>query len=144
MLRRRAGVVRSSVLPTALVGLVAVAVAWGLDGSDAAVGALVGALLAIAFFGGGALAAWWAADFPPASVMAVAMMTYAFKVIVLALFLVLLRGTEAFPERPFAVAVIVCAVVWLATEIRRYVRDPGRLDPDAAAPLAPPAPGHKP
>ena len=143
-LRRRVGVVRGSVLPTTAVGLLAVAVAWGLDGPRAALGAAVGAVLALAFFGGGALAAWWAAEFPPASVMAVAMMTYAFKVTVLALFLVLLRGTDAFAEKPFAVAVMVCSATWLGTEIRRYVRNPGRLEPAAGAALAPPAPGHKP
>ena len=114
-----AQLLRGSLPPTALAGLVCVVV--GLFSSPkAAWSAAVGALLVIFFF----------------SLTLLVMITYTFKVVVLGIVMFLLRDVSWVSGYAVGVSIIVCAVVWIFFEMRSYKRlRIFAYDPDGAASL---------
>ena len=66
--------------------------------------------------------------------MAAALLSYVLKLALLGVFLVRFRGTDRFDAHSFAVSVIVCAIVWLAAEMRAVARMRVTLDVTVAAP----------
>jgi hypothetical protein len=95
----------------AAVGVVVVATA--LDGWQGFLGSAVGSALVLAFFGVDVLVLRWTRAMPPLSVLAVVAMVWTLKITLLAVFLVTLRGTDAFGAVGFAIAVIVLTCVAL-------------------------------
>ena len=142
-----AQLLRGSLPPTALAGLVCVVV--GLFSSPkAAWSAAVGALLVIFFFSLTLLVMKRTADLAPTTVMVVVMITYTFKVVVLGVVMFLRRDVSWVSGYAVGVSIIVCAVVWIFFEMRSYKRlrifayDPdgaASLDPGTQAPAAPAA-----
>ena len=130
-----AQLLRGSLPPTALAGLVCVVV--GLFSSPkAAWSAAVGALLVIFFFSLTLLVMKRTADLAPTTVMIVVMITYTFKVVVLGVVMFLLRDVSWVSGYAVGVSIIVCAVVWIFFEMRSYKRlRIFAYDPDGAASL---------
>ena len=116
-----AQLLRGSLLPTAGAGLVCVLV--GLFSSPkAAWSAALGAAIVVFFFSLTLLVMKRTADLPPTTTMIVVMVTYTFKVLVLAVAMFALRDVSWASGFAIGLSVTVCAVVWLFFEMRSYKR----------------------
>jgi ATP synthase protein I len=113
---------RGAALATAAAAPVVLGLAWYAAGSKGLLGAAFGLLLAVAFFSATLLAVGAAGRVQPELMLPAAVVTFAFKMTVIALLLFLLRDTTAFDRESFAVALVAGTVVYLASEIRFAMR----------------------
>ena len=113
---------RAAALATAAVAPVALGLAWYAAGAKGLLGAAFGLALAVAFFSATLLAVGAAGRVQPELMLPAAVVTFAFKMTVIALLLFLLRDTTAFDRAAFALAVVAGTVVYLAAEIRFAMR----------------------
>jgi ATP synthase protein I len=145
-----AQLLRGSLLPTAGAGLVCVLV--GLFSSPkAAWSAALGVAIVVFFFSLTLLVMKRTADLPPTTTMIVVMVTYTFKVLVLAVAMFALRDVSWASGFAIGLSVTVCAVVWLYFEMRSYKRlrifayDPdGEASLDASTDASTDVPTHAP
>ena len=130
-----AQLLRGSLLPTAVAGLVCVGV--GLFSSPkAAWSAALGAAIVLFFFSLTLLVMKRTADLPPTTTMMIVMATYTFKVLVLGVVMFALRDVTWASGFAIGLSITVCAVVWLFFEMRAYKRlRIFAYDPDGAASL---------
>ena len=114
-------VVRGPLAGSLLVGVLAAALGGLLDGSSAALGAVLGAVMVVLFFGLGALILGVVARLAPAASLLVAMLTYTLKVVLLGVvFLALTRSGalgELIDARWLGGTVIACTLVWLSLQV---------------------------
>ena len=113
---------RGAVLATATAAPVVLGLAWWAAGAKGLLGAAFGLLLAVAFFSATLLAVGAAGRVQPELMLPAAVVTFAFKMTVIALLLFLLRDTTAFDRAWFALALVAGTVVYLAAEIRFAMR----------------------
>jgi ATP synthase protein I len=113
---------RGAALATAATAPVALGLAWWAAGSKGLLGAAFGLLLAVAFFSATLLAVGAAGRVQPELMLPAAVLTFAFKMVVIGLLLFLLRDTTAFDKEAFALALVAGTVVYLAAEIRFAMR----------------------
>ena len=113
---------RGAALATAAVAPVALGLAWWAAGSKGLLGAAFGLLLAVAFFSATLLAVGAAGRVQPDLMLPAAVLTFAFKMVVIGLLLFLLRDTTAFDKEAFALSLVAGTVVYLAAEIRFAMR----------------------
>jgi|LauGreSuBDMM15SN_2_FD.fasta_scaffold167009_2 ATP synthase protein I len=107
----RAGVV------TAVAGVVVVIIAAVLSGGSAALGAFLGTALVIVFFSVGQFALGSVLRNNPQMALTMALTIYLVKIGVLLLILVLFADTTAFDTKTFALAILVCTLVWTVMEV---------------------------
>lgn len=132
-----AQLLRGSLLPTAVAGLACVLVGL-FSGPKAAWSAALGAAIVVFFFSLTLLVMKRTADLPPTTTMIVVMVTYTFKVLVLAVAMFALRDVSWASGYAIGLSVTVCAVVWLFFEMRSYKRlRIFAYDPDGEASLDP-------
>ena len=105
---------RGAALATAAAAPVVLGLAWWAAGSKGLLGAAFGLLLAVAFFSATLLAV--------GAMLPAAVLTFAFKMVVIGLLLFLLRDTTAFDREAFALSLVAGTVVYLAAEIRFAMR----------------------
>ena len=113
---------RGAALATATAAPVALGLAWWAAGSKGLLGAAFGLLLAVAFFSATLLAVGAAGRVQPELMLPAAVLTFAFKMVVIGLLLFLLRDTTAFDKEAFALSLVAGTVVYLAAEIRFAMR----------------------
>jgi ATP synthase protein I len=113
---------RGAALATAAAAPVALGLDWWAAGSKGLLGAAFGLLLAVAFFSATLLAVGAAGRVQPELMLPAAVLTFAFKMIVIGLLLFLLRDTTAFDKEAFALSLVAGTVVYLAAEIRFAMR----------------------
>lgn len=113
---------RGAALATAATAPVALGLAWWAAGSKGLLGAAFGLLLAVAFFSATLLAVGAAGRVQPELMLPAAVLTFAFKMVVIGLLLFLLRDTTAFDKEAFALSLVAGTVVYLAAEIRFAMR----------------------
>jgi ATP synthase protein I len=113
---------RGAALATAAAAPVVLGLAWWVAGSKGLLGAAFGLLLAVAFFSATLLAVGAAGRVQPELMLPAAVLTFAFKMVVIGLLLFLLRDTTAFDKAAFALALVAGTVVYLAAEIRFAMR----------------------
>ena len=113
---------RVAALTTVAAAPVALGVAWWAAGSRGLLGAAFGLALAIAFFSATLLAVGAAGRVQPELMLPAAVITFAFKMIVIGLLLFLLRDTTAFDREAFALSLVAGTVIYLAAEIRFAMR----------------------
>ncbi len=116
-----ADLLRGALRPTLMVGVVAVVVA-AFSGGTAAWSAALGAVLVLGFFTASLLVMKRTAHLPPTTVMAVVMITYTVKVVVLGVVLFMVRDASWLNGYAAGVTITVCALVWLFFEMRAYKR----------------------
>jgi ATP synthase protein I len=109
---------RGAALATAVAAPVVLGLAWWAADVKGLLGAAFGLALAVAFFSATLLAVGAAGRVQPELMLPAAVVTFAFKMIVIALLLFLLRDTTAFDRAWFALALVAGTVVYLAAEIR--------------------------
>lgn len=127
-----AAMLRGSVVPTLVVGALAVTIA-AFSGPRAAWSAALGAALVVAFFSLSLLVMRQSAHLAPTTVMAVVLATYTAKIVALGAVMVTLTGVNWLSGQALAVAVIICTLVWLAFEMRAFTRLRVLVAPDAGA-----------
>jgi ATP synthase protein I len=113
---------RVATLAAAAAAPAALGLAWWADGAKGVLGAGFGLALAVAFFSATLLAVGAAGRVQPELMLPAAVLTFAFKMIVIGLLLFLLRDTTAFDKEAFALALVAGTVIYLAAEIRFAVR----------------------
>lgn len=105
-----------------VLGLVLVALAALLAGAPSAYGALVGTAVAVVVFAFGSFAVDAVARVLPAASLLVAMVTYTLQVVVMALVFVSINRAglleETLDRGWLGGAIIACAVVWSAVQLR--------------------------
>lgn len=129
---------RGALPPTVVAGLVTAAVIWVLNDTRAGVSALVGVVIAVAFFASGLLVMSRVVvdTGNPMLFMAVGMATYFAQVILLLGVLIVARGIESFDSVAAGIAILVCVLVWQVAQVRswRRARIPVYDDPASARP----------
>jgi ATP synthase protein I len=103
---------RWSVLLTAPLAAVMVAICAGLGGTKGLIGALLGVALVIIFFGISIVAVGRAARISQQAMMITALSTFLVKILLLAFLVDRLAGTTVFNTKAFGFTAIVCIIAW--------------------------------
>ncbi|GAA2902650.1 hypothetical protein [Nonomuraea rubra] len=128
-------VLKSAAIPTALVGVVAVVVAFLTAAGKGALGAALGALLVGVFFSISVVAVSYAARVSPQMMAIAAMLSYLVKVVAIMIVLSVFGDTTAWNSKAFAWSVVVCTLVWTAFEVRAFIKTKMLyVDPEAKVP----------
>jgi len=122
MLAKYATIVRRAGALTAVEAAIMVAVSAALVGVKGLIGALVGVVVVIVFFGISVLVVGRAARVSPEAMMVAALVTYVVKIVALAVILSSLNGTTAFSTRALGFTAIGCILVWSATQVITAVK----------------------
>jgi ATP synthase protein I len=109
-------------VPTAVVGVITVAVSGVVAGGDGALGAAVGAALAILFMGLGLYVLQWTAKTLPHLFQAMGLMLYVAQLLLLLIFVGLFKHTSLFDPKTFALSLVVATVVWMAAQARAHLK----------------------
>lgn len=117
-----AAMLRGTLVPTSVAALVLVVGNAVREGVSGLAGALVAAAVVLVFFSVSLLVMRATAAKGAAMVMAASLVSYVTKVGLLLLFLVLMRDATWASPTAFAVTAVVCAVVWMAFEVRAFAR----------------------
>jgi ATP synthase protein I len=117
MMASYARVVRRSVVITAAVAAVMVAISAGVSGGKGALGALIGAGVVAVFFGISVLVVGRAAKVNPQVMMAAAMVSYIVKFVGLAIVMVALGKSTAFSPRLLGLTAIVLVLTWCVAQV---------------------------
>ncbi|GAA4660909.1 hypothetical protein [Kineococcus glutinatus] len=108
--------------PAAAAGLLCAAVALLARGVDEMASALVGAAIVIGFFGARLVVMRRTARSNPQLVLVVALAVYTAKVVLLGVAMLLLTQVSWVDGPALGLTVLLTAVVWLAAEMRGFVR----------------------
>ncbi|MDK1346422.1 hypothetical protein QNO09_24585 [Streptomyces sp. 378] len=119
-------------VPTAAAGAVVVAVSGVVAGGKGAVGAAVGAVLAILFMGIGLYVLQWTAKTLPQLFQAMGLMLYVAQLLLLLIFVALFKDTSLFNAKTFALGLVIATVVWMAAQARAHMKAKiFYIDPDS-------------
>lgn len=113
---------RRLVLPTAVLGVVAIAVASSARGGHGALGAAAGAAIVIGFFSVSHIVLGRVLAKSPELAMSAALALYLFKVLVLFLLLALFKNAAGFDGKVFGFTVLLCTVAWTIAEVLVHAR----------------------
>jgi len=112
-----ARIVRRSVMTTAAVGVVMIAVSAAVAGTKGLIGGVLGIALVAVFFGISVVAVGRAARRSPQAMMITAMTTYIAKILLLLFFVVRFSGTTVFSSRMFGLTALACILAWSASQV---------------------------
>lgn len=105
-------VLRAAAIPTVIVGLVAIGLAWALRGSSGAVAASLALLIVLAFFGTGQYVLGRILSSNPQFALSGALLLYLTQVGVLFVLIALLKDATWLDPKVFAITVVVLTLVW--------------------------------
>lgn len=132
-------------VPTAVAGVIAMAIAFPLAGGKGAVGAIAGTALALANMSLGLYLLQRTARQWPQVFQMMGLALYAVQFLVIAVLLGVLKDTTLFNIRAFAFSVLAATLVWVAAQLRAHLKMKILyVDPDAAADAKKPAPAESP
>ncbi|OIJ90641.1 hypothetical protein [Streptomyces monashensis] len=109
-------------VPTAVAGVITVAVSAAVAGGKGALGAAVGTLLAILFMGVGLYVLQWTAKTLPQLFQMMGLLLYVAQLLLLLIFVAVFKDTSLFNPKTFAVALVVATVVWMAAQARAHMK----------------------
>jgi len=115
VLRRAGGV-------TALVGVVAIVIAFLVDGTSGVIGAVFATALVIVFFSVGQFVLGSVLKSNPQMAMTVALMTYLIKIGVLFVLIIVFANTTLFNTQIFAATIVACTLAWTTAEVWVFAR----------------------
>lgn len=116
---------RGALIPTAILAPIAIGASTFKWGSAGFVGALLAQFIVAAFFTANLLVARISLDLDPMMTMALAMVSYMGKVLVLGIFLFLVTTfipASACNRSAFGLAAVGATFTWLGCEIRAYLQ----------------------
>jgi ATP synthase protein I len=117
-----ASILRAALIPTVVVGVLAVVVAAFVGGGKAALGAALGVLVVVVFFTVGLVVVGRASRVSAYAAMNAAILTYLVKIGVLFAFIVAFKDTTLFDTKAFGLTIVVCTLVWTGFEVRGFTR----------------------
>ncbi|MEU4034420.1 MULTISPECIES: hypothetical protein [Streptomyces] len=109
-------------VPSAAAGVIAVAVSAVVAGGKGALGAAVGAVIAILFMGIGLYVLQRTAKTLPQLFQAMGLMLYMAQLLLLFIFVAVFKGTSLFNPKAFALSLVVTTVVWMAAQARAHMK----------------------
>ncbi|QDY79040.1 hypothetical protein [Streptomyces qinzhouensis] len=109
-------------VPTAVIGLIAVAVGAGVAGGKGALGAAVGTLVVVLFMGVGLVVLQRTAKQYPHLFQAMGFLLYTTQLLLLFVFLMAFKDTTLFDSKVFALTLLVATIVWVAAQARAYLK----------------------
>ena len=117
-----ASILKAASIPTVVVAVVAVIVGFLLKGGPGLIGALVGGIVACAFFIGGQLAVTKILENNPQIAMTGAFAVYLGQVLVLFILIAVLRDATWLDGRVLAATVLACTIVWIVASVVAWQR----------------------
>jgi ATP synthase protein I len=118
MLPHDARILRGAAIPTAVAGVVAIAIATVVAGGKGLLGALFSVVLVLAFFGFGQLALDRLTRDNPQIFMAAGLLVYTTQILLVGIVLAIFQGTTLFDTKVFAFTLLGCALIWTAGVVR--------------------------
>lgn len=129
---------RLTVLPTVVVGVLAIVISTVVAGSLGALGATLGFAITIIFFAGGQYVVDKVLRKSPETAMGTALLVYMTQIIVLFVLIALLKDATWLNVKAFAGTIMACTLTWLGASVWAwnrtkvlYVEPVSTLDPDA-------------
>ncbi|MFI9270387.1 hypothetical protein ACIGXM_06705 [Kitasatospora sp. NPDC052896] len=113
-----ARIIRGAAIPTAVAGVVALAISTVVVGSKGLIGALVATLLVMAFFSFGQLALDRLTRNNPQMMMAAGLLVYTTQILLVAIVLAIFKNTTLFDTKVFGFTLLGCALIWTAGQVR--------------------------
>ncbi|EST29274.1 hypothetical protein N566_22285 [Streptomycetaceae bacterium MP113-05] len=111
-----------SAVPTAAGGAVGAVVSSLLAGGKGAIGAVAGAVVVILFMGGGLAGLQKTAKSYPHLFQAMGLLLYTTQILLLAVVLIVFKGTTLFDGKAFAFTLLGSTLVWVAAQARAHSR----------------------
>ena len=116
---------RTAFLPSTLVGLILIIALTFYKGKPGTLGSLLGFSTVIIFFSVHLIVQRISRDIDPIAVMALALFSYFSKVVLMGAFLVIvskISTPDSVNRASFAISALTVTVIWLAAEIRAFLR----------------------
>lgn len=129
---------RASVILTSLAGVAATVLGAVLGGEHAALGAGLGAFIAVAFFAAGQYAVTRLLNANPEFALAGALLVYFTQILVLFVLIAVLKGQTWLDVKWFAGTIVLCTFVWIGAQlwtvnrIKTLIVEPVPSDDDPA------------
>lgn len=128
---------RTAMVPSVVVGIVAVVLGWYFRGSAGALGALLGAIVAIAFFAVGQIVLGRILSGNPDFALSGGLLLYLTQVLVLFGLIVLLRDADWMDGRVFGMTILAVTLAWVVGSLVATQRTKVLyVDPSLSAPAA--------
>lgn len=102
---------------TLLVGVIAIAIGAFIAGPSGAIGAVLGAVIVLAFFSVGQYVLGRILRTNPQMALTAALTLYLAKIGVLLILIIALSGTTAFDTKVFAATILACTLTWTIAEV---------------------------
>ncbi|MCC3773991.1 hypothetical protein [Streptomyces sp. UNOB3_S3] len=109
-------------VPTAVAGLVAVAVSAVVAGGKGGLGAVVGVLLTGCVMGAGLIILNRTARHLPHLFQAMGLLLYTTQILLVAVFLLVFKDTTLFNTKTFAFSLLAATLVWIGAQARAYMK----------------------
>ncbi len=113
------------IIPTLVTAVISTIVLSLVNGTSGALGASLASMIVIIFFGIHILVARVSLNLDPMATMALALLSYFFKVISMGIFLFLVTkftDRSTVDRVSFAICAILIIIVWLSGEIRSFLK----------------------
>ena len=115
-------ILKAAAVPTVVVAILGVILGFILRGGPGLIGALVGGVVACAFFIGGQLAVTKILENNPQTAMTGAFAVYLGQVLVLFILIAVLRDATWLDGRVLAASVLACTIVWIVASVIAWSR----------------------
>jgi len=109
---------RGAAIPTAVAGVVALAISTALVGSKGLIGALFATLLVLGFFSFGQVALDRLTRNNPQMLMPAALLVYTTQILLVAVVLAVFKSTTLFDTKVFGFTLLGCALIWTGFQVR--------------------------
>ena len=109
---------RGAAIPTAVAGVVAIAISTGLVGTKGLIGALFATLLVLGFFAFGQVALDRLTRNNPQMMMAGGLLVYTTQILLVGIVLAVFKNTTLFDTKVFGFTLLGCALIWTGFQVR--------------------------
>lgn len=127
-----ARILRGAAIPTAVAGVIAMAISAALVGTMGLIGALVATLVVMGFFSFGQVALDRLTRNNPQMLMASGLLVYTTQILLIGIVLAVFKNTDLFDTKVFGFTLLGCALIWTGFQVRGamkaklYYVDPGQ------------------
>ncbi|MDH6575659.1 hypothetical protein [Kitasatospora sp. MAP5-34] len=113
---------RGAAIPTAVAGVVAVALSTALVGSKGLIGALFATLLVLGFFAFGQVALDRLTRNNPQMMMTAGLLVYTTQILLVGVVLAVFKHTTLFDTKVFGFTLLGCALIWTGFQVRSAMK----------------------
>ncbi|GAA2265412.1 MULTISPECIES: hypothetical protein [Kitasatospora] len=113
---------RGAAIPTAVAGVVALAISTALVGSKGLIGALFATVLVLAFFASGQIALDRLTRNNPQMLQAGGLLVYMTQILLVGIVLAVFKDTTLFDTKAFGLSLLGCALTWTGFQVRAAMK----------------------